>query len=88
MLVKMFTVFDSKAEAYLPPFFLNSTGLACRSFTETSNDPNSSICKYAADYTLFEIGTFDDQKGAITQIEPHNLGTALSYKTATPHHEG
>lgn len=81
MIQKMFTVYDDKAGAHLAPFFMNSTGLACRAFTETANDPQSNICRHPGDYTLFEIGTWDDVSGEVTMIKPHNLGSALTYKT-------
>ena len=82
----MFTVKDTKGEIFLSPFFLNATGLACRSFAETANDPQSMICRYPDDYTLFEIGYFDDQTGEVVNEDPHNLGAARTYQKAVPHH--
>ena len=51
MILKMYTVFDSKVGAYLPPFFLRSNGEAVRSFITTCNDPKHSFYKYPGDYT-------------------------------------
>lgn len=80
MLLKMFSVYDSKAEAYLQPFYANTTALAVRMFTSACNNPEQDFNKYAADYTLFEIGTFETDTGiAMAYTSFNNLGTALTY---------
>ncbi|QGH72845.1 MAG: DNA binding protein [Microviridae sp. ctjyu33] len=63
MILKVFTVYDSKVEAFLPPFFMKSKGEAVRGFTEVCNDSKSNFFKYPEDYTLFEVGSFDDATG-------------------------
>lgn len=79
MIQKIFTVFDSKAEAYLQPFFAQSTGVAIRIFQSAANDTDHQFNRYAADFTLFEIGTFDIKSGQIEMLDAHiNLGTALT----------
>jgi len=80
--LKVYTVFDSKAEAYLQPFFMQSRGQAVRAFTELSNDPQHQFSKYAADFTLFEIGEYDDQSGIISSLSAFvPLGTSLEFKS-------
>lgn len=82
MILKIFTVFDSKAEAYLPPFFLGSTGLAIRSFTDTVNGTDNNIAQHPEDYTLFELGEYDDANAIINQYStPKSLGVAIEFKT-------
>lgn len=80
MIHRVFTVYDSKAEAYLAPFYANTAGLALRFFKATLEDPGHDFRKYPGDYTLFEIAVFDDQSG---DFETHhakiNLGTALEH---------
>jgi len=84
MILKIFTVHDSKAEAYLPPFHMPSRGLVIRAFTESVNDPKTSFYKYPSDFTLFEIGEYDDQKGTITSYTTKQaIGLALDYVTRT-----
>lgn len=61
--IKMFTVRDVKLEAYMQPFFMQSKGVAIRAFTETANDKNSAIGKNPDDFTLFELGTFNQSQG-------------------------
>lgn len=80
MILKMFAVYDSKVEAYMQPFFMQSTGQACRSFEDTATDETTLINKHAADFTLFEIGTFDDQTATVYIHEAKiNLGSANEY---------
>lgn len=61
MKIKMFTVYDIKAKSYLPPFYMQSTGQAMRTFEDTVNDPDHAFGKHPEDYVIFEVGTFDDQ---------------------------
>ena len=61
MKTKIFTVYDSKAEAYMPPFFMQSTGQAMRVFEDTVKDEEHAFAKHPEDYTIFELGVFDDQ---------------------------
>ena len=67
-MMKCFTVYDSKAEAFLQPFFMQSKGAAIRGFTELVNDKNHSFGKYPGDYTLFELGSFDEQTGKFVPL--------------------
>lgn len=77
----MFSVFDSKAEAYIQPFFSPNHAVGIRDFTTAANDPNTQFHINAGDYTLFELGKFDQATGKITKLNaPKNLGTAISFK--------
>jgi hypothetical protein len=89
--MKIFSIYDAKAQAYIQPFFSPTNGTAIRSFQSACNETNSNFNRYAADYTLFEIGEWEEQHGNIT---PHDLkkslGTALEYITIlnnTPSHQ-
>lgn len=78
MTLKMFSVYDSKAEAFIQPFFSQSTGTAVRSFEDAANQESHEFQKHAADYTLFELGDFDQNTGITTCLEVRiNLGNAL-----------
>lgn len=77
---KVFSVYDSKAEAYLQPFFSITAGQATRSFSDACLDQNHQFHKHAGDYTLFEIGTYEDETGIMLAHQSKiNLGTALEY---------
>lgn len=79
---KVFSVYDSKAEAYLPPFMMPTKGMALRAMEECASSPDHQFCKHAADYTLFELGEFDDSKGTYSQSTNHvNLGCLIEFKS-------
>lgn len=78
----LFTVYDDKAECYMPVFTMKTMGEALRAFAETANDVNHSFCKYPADFTLFKIGEYDDNTAVITSLPtPVSMGKALEHKT-------
>lgn len=64
-----FTVHDSKADAFLRPYFADTVGLAVRAITEAVNDPSHDFHKHAEDFTMYEIGYFDPIKGVIVPRE-------------------
>lgn len=81
MLHKLFSVFDSKTGVFTPPFAFAHRGDALRSFQQLTNDTKHQFCKFAADYTLFEIGEFDDQSGLCSLYEAkENLGLAKQFQ--------
>jgi hypothetical protein len=59
MRLQVLAVYDSKAEGFLTPIFTNTTAQATRSFISAAADAGHDFHKFAGDYTLFEIGTFD-----------------------------
>lgn len=78
--MKVFSIFDSKAEAYLPPLFEMTKGVAIRRFTAAVQNEDSEFCKHAPDFTLFEIGEWDEQTGTLTSHEAKiSLGCAVEY---------
>lgn len=80
MIYKIFSVYDVKAEAYARPFFAETRGVALRSFQDIANDPNHQIGKYPSDYTLFEIGQYNDQSGELVNAEANvALGAAIEF---------
>lgn len=79
-MMKVFSVYDVKAEAYLPPWVAQTTAVALRRFEATAGEPNSDFARFAADYTIFEIGEWNEDNGSIVMYEAkHNLGTALQF---------
>lgn len=80
MRMRVFSVYDEKAEAFLQPFFTRTVGEAERMFGDAVNDQESPFCKHAADYTLFEIGEFDQALGELVPCTPRSLGVALTYR--------
>ncbi len=76
----MFVIYDSKANAFMTPWFLTTQALAVRAFSDLANDPESNVSRHPDDYTLFTIGTFNDQTAKIHWEEPKTLGNAIQFK--------
>ena len=80
MIHKVYSVYDSKVEAYLQPFFFPAKGAAIRAFSEIANDKSSSIGKNPEDFTLFELGSWDDSTAKIEMHStPVSMGVALEF---------
>ena len=78
---KIFTVYDAKSEAYLPPFFVRSLGEATRSFSDACNDTKHDFFRHSSDFTLFELGSFDELTGILTPLpSPVARGNAVEFK--------
>lgn len=77
--LKVFAVYDAAVGAYLHPMFFQSRGQAIRAWLDACEDEKSMFAKHPADYTLFEIGEYDETSGEITaNTAKINLGTALA----------
>lgn len=84
MISKVFCVYDSKMEAYMNPFLMATKGQAIRAFSDTANDPQSAFSKHPEDYTLFEIGEYDDSTGRYAMYDAKiALGIALEFKSVS-----
>lgn len=80
---KIFSVYDSKVGAYAQPFFMRSKGEALRGWEDVVNDPSTNFYKHPEDYTLFELGEYDELSGRIeNHSTPESLGVALEFKRA------
>lgn len=79
-ITKIYSIFDAAAEAYMQPFFAKTNGLALRIFADTISSEKSVLHAHPGDFTLFEIGSFNEETGEITPLEAYNrLGGAIEY---------
>jgi len=80
MVLKIFCVFDQKAKAYLPPFCMTNEAVACRVFADCVNDQGHAFGRNPKDYTLFEMGEFDDGSGTLESHQvPLVVGSGLEF---------
>lgn len=76
--MKIFSVYDAAVAAYATPFFQQTKGLAIRSFGDACKDPESQLSRHPKDFTLFELGEFNEVTGKLSSLStPLSLGTAL-----------
>jgi hypothetical protein len=76
MKLQVYAVYDTKAEAFGQPFFMNADGIAVRSFIEACKNENGEFIKYPNDFTMYQIGTYDDSNACLTYNKPKELITA------------
>lgn len=69
MLLKAYSIRDTKAEVFNAPFWQKTHGEAERNFMELVNDKNSMVSKYPEDYDLYYLGDYDDLTGKIIALE-------------------
>lgn len=82
MKLEIFTVYDSKAESYLPPFFLPQIAQAKRSFANCCKDKeNHAFGQNPQDYTLFHLGQYDDGNATIENNKIISLGNGIEFFT-------
>lgn len=76
MILSVYSVFDAKLAAYNVPFFARTDADANRSFGDLCIDPRSRVAQHREDYSLYRLGTFDDETGLLVPQTPVCLMTA------------
>lgn len=80
MVKKVFGVFDAKAGIYLPTVCRHSKGEFIREMIEVGRNKDTMIGKFPADFTLFELGEWDDLQGEYSMLPAKQpLGTVLEW---------
>lgn len=67
---KVYAPFDSKLQVWMQPMFFLHPGQAERMWRELALDGQSILSKHPNDFTLFQIGEFDDATGVLTPFVP------------------
>lgn len=81
MIMKICSIWDAKAEAFTQPMFFHSSSAAVRAFADAVNAPESIHSKHPEDYTLFELGAWDEREGKIlVQKAPVSLAVGIHLK--------
>lgn len=80
MILNIFSIYDSKIESYMKPFYCNTKGEAIRMFSDGLKESDSLISKHPEDFTLFHLGEYDDSTAKFTPLEtPHSLGVGIEF---------
>lgn len=79
----IYTIYDSKAEAYMSPWFVDKDGQALREFQDVIRNQESPFSKHPEDYTLFKIGTYDPNTAKLSSLDtPVSMGVGIEYLNA------
>lgn len=73
MKLNFYAIFDKAIGAYMRPFVMQADGQAIRMFHDECVNADSPLSKHPEDYTLFRLGSFDDNEGEIVGQEAHKL---------------
>lgn len=80
----VFSVYDSKADAYLAPFTANTYGLAERMFVDLVCNEGHQFNRHPEDYTLYQIGQFDSHTAQVNSTELTVIITGLQAAARSP----
>lgn len=83
MKMNAYTIYDVAAGTYMRPFFTTADGEATRSFKDIASDAKHPIGQHPEDYTLYRIGSWNDNTGALAGEELEKLMTGLEAVHAT-----
>jgi hypothetical protein len=80
MILKVYSIRDTKAEAFNRPFYTINDALAQRIISD-SMQQDTSLSQHAADYSIYYLGEFDDSNGIITPLaEPKFMFNLAAFK--------
>lgn len=75
----MMAIFDSASAAYLPPFVVATPMMALRQIRDTAaRQPDHDFVRHGDQFTLFQVGWWDNEIGAVTGCAPESFGTMQS----------
>lgn len=80
--MQIYTIYDSKAGAYLQPFFAKTEGVAIRYIRSALQDEKHEFFVHAEDYSLWHIGAFDELSAEISAYPPKHIGAMHHFKQA------
>lgn len=65
----LFAIKDEKASSFHNPFVCINRMVAIRMFVDAVQDANTDYHKHPADYTLYEVGSWNPEKGSPMPFE-------------------
>jgi len=71
----IYTVFDSKADSFSPPVVYDNDQVAMRACGHALLSGDSPVSNFPRDYSLFRIGVFDEDGGAVEGTDRVHIGT-------------
>lgn len=96
METKVFAIYDEAAQAYMQPFFSHTRGLAIRGIVTALKNAENLFSQNPKDFSLYEVGTWNDLSGVISSTHPEHVGRITDYldasigehvpNTPRPHH--
>lgn len=83
MSTNVYSVYDSKADAFLPPFIAPTDQVAIRMVTAEVLNDGTNLNRFPGDYTLFALGEWKQETGELIPYQAHkNIGSAMQMAAA------
>lgn len=82
MVMKMYTVKDVKTGIFNAPVYCHNTAHAMRVMSSVFQNDEHQYSLWPEDFTLYEVGSFDDNTGVITGVDPIYICTFAELKEA------
>lgn len=76
----VYAVRDSAVEIYGNPFIAINHTSAVRDFDHACRDPQSQMSVFPSDFSLWHIGTYNDDSGLIEACPPVMIRDSISLK--------
>lgn len=74
-------IHDTKAEAYMNPFYMRSDAEAIRAFGDAIEKGDTPLTQHPEDFVLYHLGEFDQTTAAI-HYEYKALASGVDFKKA------
>lgn len=78
-MLKVFTIYDKKAQNYMRPFYCENEVFAQREIYVAMQNPQTTLATFSEDFDLYCLGTFDEKLGRFGLFE--NPGFVCSAMT-------
>jgi hypothetical protein len=65
MIQNVYSIKDAKSNTFANPFYSVNHNTAIRSFNQAAADPNTTISQYPEDFSLYHLGTYNDENGKL-----------------------
>lgn len=73
----LYAIFDTACGTYTKPVFAPADGVVTREFQSLCTNDENPYGEHPEDYTLFRLGTLDDQTGKFSPEDPCKIATGL-----------
>lgn len=70
MQMNVYSIYDKKTMMYQRPFYAHTSGHATRLVLDEMSHEDSQLSRYAGDFSLHMLGTWDDIKGELLGTAP------------------
>lgn len=72
-ILRVCSIYDSKAEAFMSPAFVPAIGIASRDFVDAFTGPEAKMAKHKDDFILYHVADWDTASALFTPVVPPRM---------------